>query len=280
MVRNRWLVVAAWLLILLGGGYSSGKLADLLSNTFTMPGTDSERARTILQQHYGDRSDGAFTVVFRVPDVRDARLRARLQAGLVRAAKVVPTGEAHPLVPGGDRVLYGDIVSTLSIADAKNYAGSVLQALPRGPGVTRYVTGQAAIQHDLDPIFNEDLRKGELLIAVPIALVILLLVFGLSWSVTIPLLFAACTISGTLGAVYLFAHYVTMATYVTNLVQLIGLGIAIDYSLLIVYRFREELARPRPAPPPAGRSPAPEPPRAAERTPPSGAVPGALFPTA
>src|SRR3954467_6119366 len=243
MVRNRWLVVAAWLLILLGGGYSSGKLADLLSNTFTMPGTDSERARAILQQHYGDRSDGAFTVVFRVPDSRDARLRARLQAGLVRAAKVVPTGEAHPLVPGGDHVLYGDIVSTLSIADAKNYTGSVLQALPRVPGVTRYVTRQAAIQHDLDPIFNEDLRKGELLIAVPIALVILLLVFGLSWSVTIPLLFAACTISGTLGAVYLFAHYVTMATYVTNLVQLIGLGIAIDYSLLIVYRFREELER-------------------------------------
>jgi RND superfamily putative drug exporter len=61
--------------------------------------------------------------------------------------------------------------------------------------------------------------------------------------VTIPLIFAACTITGTLGAVYVFAHYVTMATYVTHLVQLIGLGIAIDYSLLIVYRFREELAR-------------------------------------
>ena len=71
----------------------------------------------------------------------------------------------------------------------------------------------------------------------------LLLVFGLSWSVTIPLLFAACTIEGTLGLVFLFAHHMTMATYVTNLVQLIGLGIAIDYSLLIVYRFREELAR-------------------------------------
>src|SRR5205085_11087141 len=109
--------------------------------------------------------------------------------------------------------------------------------------VTPYVTGQAAIQHDLDPIFNEDLKKGELEIAVPIALLVLLLVFGLSAAVTIPLLFAACTITGTLGAVYVFAHYVTMATYVTNLVQLIGLGIAIDYSLLVVYRFREELAR-------------------------------------
>jgi putative drug exporter of the RND superfamily len=243
MVRNRWLVAGIWLVVLLVGGYSSGKLPGLLSNTFTMPGTDSERARTILQQHYGDRSDGAFTVVFRVPDSGDAKVRGRLQASLARAAKVVPTGEPRPLVPGGEHILYGDIVSTLSIADAKGYTDKVLHALPRGPGITPYVTGQAAIQHDLDPIFNEDLRKGEFLIAIPIALVILLLVFGLSWSVTIPLIFAACTIMGTLGAVYVFAHYATMATYVTNLVQLIGLGIAIDYSLLIVYRFREELDR-------------------------------------
>jgi RND superfamily putative drug exporter len=243
MVRHRWLVVAIWLVVLLAGGYSSGKLSDLLSNTFTMPGTDSERARTILKEHYGDRSDGSFTVVFRVPSSADAALRSRLQGAMTRAAKQVPTGRPRPLAPGGDHILYGDIVSTLSIADAKGYTDDVLHALPRGNGVTPFVTGQAAIQHDLDPIFDEDLKKGELLIAIPIALLILLVVFGLSWSVTIPLLFAACTIMGTLGAVYVFAHFVTMATYVTNLVQLIGLGIAVDYSLLIVYRFREELHR-------------------------------------
>ncbi len=243
MLRHRWLVVAVWAVVLVAGGYSNSKLSSLLSNTFTMPGTDSERARTILERHYGDRSDGAFTVVFKVRNAGDPALRARLQAALARAAKRVPSGEPRRLVPGGEHVLYGDIVSTLSIADAKNYTGDVLRALPRGDGVTPYVTGQAAIQHDLDPIFNEDLQKGELLIAIPIALLILVLVFGLSASVTIPLLFAACTIMGTLGAVYVFAHYVTMATYVTNLVQLIGLGIAIDYSLLIVYRFREELHR-------------------------------------
>ncbi len=262
ILRYRWPVLAVWLVVLLGGGYASGKLSSLLSNTFTMPGTDSERARTILEKHYGDRSDGAFTIVYRVRNADDPRLRARLQGGLVRAAKEVPSGRARPLVRGSDHVLYGDIVSRLSIADAKGYTDDVLHALPSGTRVKPYVTGQAAIQHDLDPIFNEDLKTGELFIAVPIALVVLLIVFGLSAAATIPLLFAACTIMGTLGAVYVFAHYITMATYVTNLVQLIGLGIAIDYSLLIVYRFREELARPRPATPPAGRSPAPEPPRA------------------
>jgi uncharacterized membrane protein YdfJ with MMPL/SSD domain len=68
-------------------------------------------------------------------------------------------------------------------------------------------------------------------------------VFGLSFAATIPFVFAAASITGTLGLVYIAAHWLTMATYVTNLVQLIGLGIAVDYSLLIVYRFREELAR-------------------------------------
>jgi putative drug exporter of the RND superfamily len=246
MIRYRWAIVALWLVILVAGGWSSSKLSALLSNTFTMPGTDSERARTILRNHYGDRSDGAFTVVFRVPSSADPQLRARLQRRLVQAADVVPSGQARPLSVGNEHVLYGDIVSTLDLAKAKGYTDDILRKLPQRGGVESFVTGQAAIQHDLDPIFNEDLKTGELFIALPVAILILLAVFGLSWAVTIPLLFAACTIMGTLGLVYAFAHQITMATYVTNLVQLIGLGIAVDYSLLIVYRFREELARPGP----------------------------------
>ena len=109
-----------------------------------------------------------------------------------------------------------------------------------GPGAL--VTGQPAIQHDLDPILAQDLRRGEA-IALPIALIVLLVVFGFSLAVAIPFLFAACTITGTLAAVYLIAHAVPVVSYVTNLVELIGLGLAIDYSLLIVYRFREELER-------------------------------------
>ncbi|MET0607388.1 MAG: MMPL family transporter [Gaiellaceae bacterium] len=243
MLRYRWVVVTAWLVVLVGGVWSSSRLSALLSNTFTMPGTDSERARTILKEHYGDRNDGAFTIVFRVPDSADARKRALLQQRMAAAATLVPSGRAQPLVAGGPHVLYGDITSTLDLAKAKGYTDDLLAKLPQDGGVRSFVTGQAAIQHDLDPIFDEDLRKGEFEIAIPIALLVLLLVFGFSWSVTIPLLFAACTIEGTLGLVFVFAHHVTMATYVTNLVQLIGLGIAIDYSLLIVYRFREELAR-------------------------------------
>src|SRR5207253_2106083 len=153
---------------------------------------------------------------------------------------------------GSPAVLYGDIVSTLNLADAKGYTKDLLRALGHPAGAEVYVTGAAPIQDELDPIFRADLKRGES-IAIPIALLVLLAVFGLSAAVTIPFLFAACTIFGTLGLVYGFAHLMTTPTYVTNLVFLVGFGIAIDYSLLVVYRFREELSRPWPA----GRSPHP-----------------------
>jgi RND superfamily putative drug exporter len=243
VLRHRRSVLAAWAVILVAGGFASQKLPALLSNTFAVPGTDSEHVRRALETHFGDRSDGAFTVVFRVTRASDAQLLVRLQRVVERAAVVVPTGKPTALTVAGRHVVYGDIVSRLNIAEAKGYTDQVLRALGKPPGVEQvYVTGAGPIQHDLDPIFNSDLKHGELGIALPIALLVLLAVFGLSFAVTIPLIFAGCTITATLGIVYGIAHLAVTPTYTTNLVQLIGLGIAVDYSLLIVYRFREELA--------------------------------------
>ncbi len=242
VIRFRWAVVAAWLVALLAGGFASTKLNHLLANSFTVPGTDSERVRAVLSEEFGDRSDGSFTVVFQVPRSHDPYLRQLIQTRLDRVAHVVPTGHATTLRVGGPHLLYADVVSTLTLSQAKGYTDDLLRAVGHTPQVHSYVTGAAAIQAGLDPIFNSDLAKGES-IALPIALLVLLAVFGLSAAVTMPFLFAGSTIMGTLGIVYVAAHYMTMATYVTNLVQLIGLGIAIDYSLLIVYRFREELER-------------------------------------
>jgi putative drug exporter of the RND superfamily len=278
VIRVRWPIVVLWLAVVLVGGWASGRLSDLQSNVFSVPGTDSERVRDALENHFGDRSDGAFTVVFRVPDSSDSALRARLQRAVDRAANAVPTGKGTALEVAGPHVLYGNVISTLNLAEAKSHTDDLVEALGQPPGAQAYVTGAPAIQNDLDPIFSKDLQKGES-IALPIALVVLLLVFGLSWAVTIPFLFAASTVFGTLGIVYVIAHYMTTPTYVTNLVFLIGLGIAIDYSLLIVYRFREELSRPWPAEAAAERSPAPPPPDAADGTVLSGPVPTRTVPS-
>src|SRR5438477_1802483 len=241
VLRFRWPILAFWLVVLLAGTFATSKLTPLLSNTFTVPGTDSERARTILQDHFGDRSDGEFLVIYKIRNGTTG-VRLKLERSIRAAATAVPTGKATGLreAPGG--VLYGSILTTLNLADAKGYTDDIRRKLSIPPGVAGDVSGQPAIEGDLDPIFSHDLARGES-IALPIALAVLLAVFGLSLAATIPFLFAAATITGTLGIVFIFAHYLTMATYVTNLVQLIGLGIAIDYSLLIVYRFREELER-------------------------------------
>ena len=119
VLRHRWPVAIAWVAILVVGFWASGRLSDLQSNVFSVPGTDSERVRTVLEQHFRDRSDGAFTVVFRVADSADPQTVSRLQAVLDRAAHAVPTGEGAPLVPAGPHVLYGNVISTLNLAQAK-----------------------------------------------------------------------------------------------------------------------------------------------------------------
>jgi uncharacterized membrane protein YdfJ with MMPL/SSD domain len=232
VIRFRLPVLAVWLAILAVGVFSAFRLNALLSNVFTVPGTDSERARLVLERQFKERPDGVFTIIFSGGKAD----RARVQRELVAAARVVPTAHASP-VRLGRGVLYGEIDSTLDLQHAKSYTERVRAALPGA-----YVTGQPAIQRDLEPILAGDLRRGEA-IALPIALLILLLLLGFSLAVAVPFIFAACTITATLAIVYALAHEMTMVSYVTNLVELVGLGLAIDYSLLVVSRYREELAR-------------------------------------
>ena len=88
--------------------------------------------------------------------------------------------------------------------------------LATGPGVEHaYVTGAGPTQHDLDPIFSHDLTKGES-IALPVALLVLLGVFGFSVAVTMPFIFAACTITGALGVMYWVARLTATPTPATS----------------------------------------------------------------
>ena len=136
--------------------------------------------------------------------------------------------------------MFADVSTSLDLQHAKRYTRALRRSLAGSPRAL--VTGQPAVQADLDPIFAADLHRGEA-IAVPLTLLVLIAVFGLSLAVAIPFVVAACTIAATLGLLYLVAHELSMVTYVRNLVELIGLGLAVDYSLLVVHRYREELRR-------------------------------------
>ena len=104
------------------------------------------------------------------------------------------------------------------------------------------MTGPPAINHDIAPVLAGDLHRGELL-ALGLALLLLLAVLGPCWALVVPFLVAAGTIGGAIGLVYLLAHHFLMVLYIPNVIELIGLGLAIDYSLLIVHRFRGEVSR-------------------------------------
>jgi RND superfamily putative drug exporter len=133
------------------------------------------------------------------------------------------------------------IQTSLEAADAKNRTVAMRSAIGHIPGARTYLTGFPALGHDEAPIYGKDLSQGEQ-IAVPIALIVLLFMFGTLGAVVVPIAFALATLPTTLGLVWAIAHLGNMAQYVTNIITLIGLAIAIDYSMLVVFRFREELA--------------------------------------
>jgi putative drug exporter of the RND superfamily len=241
VLRFRYAVVAFWLAALLAGAVASSHLRPLLANGFGVPNSDSQIAAGILTRHFGDRSDGEYLVVFTADRPVSPDVHRQLQAALERAARTVPSAHAGPVEAASRFLLYAAVDSRLDLAEAKSESAQLGRALHPPAGVRAFVSGQAAIQRDLDPVFSSDLHRGEFEIALPAALVVLLFILGVSAVVTLPLIFAGATIAGTLGLVFAVAHATVLSTYVTNLVELIGLALAIDYSLLVVSRFREEL---------------------------------------
>jgi putative drug exporter of the RND superfamily len=240
MIRRRRVVLAAWIVIFLASGAAMTGLSDLLTNRFTMPGTDTARAEAILEEHFGQKTTGSFTVVAQTAPGRAESLLPQVRAAAERASRELPTSRLAGAQAASDSVITATIVSNLEPADAKGHTDDMRDALGTVPGATMYVSGQAAIEHDLDPVFAHDLKVGELYIAIPIAVLILVFVFG-TLAFLVPLIFAMAAIPATLGIVWIFANFYELTTYLQNLVMLIGFGIAVDYSLLVVYRYREEL---------------------------------------
>jgi uncharacterized membrane protein YdfJ with MMPL/SSD domain len=242
MIRYRWYVVVAWLVVFVVSGMAMSGLADLLTNRFSLPGTDTARADKILEEQFGQKSTGSFMLVFKADQSGVERLVPQVRAAAGRASKELPTSSVAGVDAVADDVVTGTIVSNLEPADAKGYTDDMREAAGEIEGGELLISGQAAIEHDLDPVFERDLQVGELMIAIPIAFLILVFVFG-TLSLLLPFVFAAASISTTLGIVWIFAHFMELTTYLQNLVMLIGLGIAVDYALLVVYRYREELAK-------------------------------------
>jgi RND superfamily putative drug exporter len=164
------------------------------------------------------------------PPVFDAAIPA---AGMIsrdghRALAVVELkGEAAPFSSFEFSVLPPDVYPSLR-AKVKT---ETLEVLP---------VGNIPLNHDFNEVTRTDLRRAELVI-LPLVVVLLLLVFGSMVAALLPLTVGALSMSAAIAGTLLMARYTSVSVYAPNIVTMIGLGVAIDYSLFIVSRFREEI---------------------------------------
>jgi RND superfamily putative drug exporter len=121
---------------------------------------------------------------------------------------------------------------------------SIQASLHPPAGYSVALTGFGPIQKDAARISEQDLQRAET-VSLPIAALVLILVFGSLIAGSMPLLVAGVAIPTALGVVDLVAQRAQMSIYVLNIATMLGLALAIDYSLFITSRFREELARGR-----------------------------------
>lgn len=130
----------------------------------------------------------------------------------------------------GDEKTMGETLDRI----APQYRGT------RGP-VDVKVGGIVAVRHEMQTIIQEDLTRAEM-IALPITLVLLVMVFGSAIAALLPLAVGVVAILGTNAVLSGLAEFTDVSIFAMNLTTALGLGLAIDYALFIVRRFREELA--------------------------------------
>jgi uncharacterized membrane protein YdfJ with MMPL/SSD domain len=238
IIRFRILIILLWIVVALFGVFASAGVNSKLSTSLAVPGSDSTKAEEITVKHFGENSEGTFTVVYYFKHATTEEIDL-LKAKIAKAASEIPTGKViQSKVLDG--ILYSGIGTSLNLKEAAQLTEK-LRAAIRAQGLSSaMVTGPPAIQGDFEPILSGDLKGGGVL-AIGIAIFVLILIFGASRAVLIPFITAGATIAGAISIVYLLADHVLMVLYIPNVVELIGLGLAIDYSILITHRFISEI---------------------------------------
>ena len=139
---------------------------------------------------------------------------------------------------------YAVILLEATDEESIDQVGHIRDLIIPQPGLTYQLTGYGPLAGDANAQSEEDLQKAEI-VSLPIALLILLAVFASVVAAGLPLLVAGLAIPTTLGLVFILGQMTEMSIYVTNVATMLGLALAIDYSLFLVSRFREELRRGR-----------------------------------
>src|SRR5260221_750424 len=250
--RFRWafLIVSAALMALSVAVSASG--GDLKSGGIIQT-SESGRAAKLIENELPRSNGTSFTVLFGSQTllVTDPASRAAADKALAAGrpdprvqwvlAAYDPSPSAASLVSKAQHLP----PAVVSVKDDWVTAGKYypeLRAKITSDVLTIGATGYLAINHDFNVILESDLSRAEY-VSLPLALILLLLVFGTVLAAMLPLGVGGLAVVGGVAATFALSHATDVSQYALNIVTLIGLGVAIDYSLFIVNRFREELAR-------------------------------------
>ena len=238
VIRKRKVVFALWLMVIVLGLISGPHLDSRLTTSLAIPGSLSAEADDVLTKHFDENIEGTFTVIYPFKEASTVQI-AKFETKIASAAGVIPNSSvSQEKALGG--TLFANIETPFSLAKAAIFTSDLRTAL-KSAGLPRaMVTGPPAIESDVIPILNSDLRRGEL-IGILCSLLLLILVLGFTFEVLIPYIFALGSISASIGFVFLIAQKFLVVLYIPNIVELIGLGLAIDYSLLMLFRYRHEM---------------------------------------
>ncbi len=220
--------------------------------TGTIPGTESGRAVHLISQELHQPGGSSFTVIFHHPTLEahdpafvDAMRAAlaplehdrRIQSVRIPADLPSPFDEAL-LGRSGHRAL-AIVGMAAEFKEAAHQYGAVRASIHPGPFDITF-TGSLAYKSDLDHILERDLRRSEL-VTIPLSIIVLLAVFGTLVASAVPVGVGGLAVIGGVAAVLFLSRHLDVAQYAMNIVTLIGTGVAIDYSLFIVSRYRDEL---------------------------------------
>jgi RND superfamily putative drug exporter len=247
--RMRWVILVLWIVgLAVAVPFAAKVTSELHSGGYSVAGSESAQVDTVLQQTL-HRTGSAAVVVFQSGDTPvsdpayssevtafEARARAFPHVTSVTDGGVGKDGRTTYLVVGLDQ-------SSSAAQKAMPDFEKLLPADGTGPAQA-YLTGGPETERQFSSIVQHDVEHAEL-VSLPIALVVLLGVFGTLIAALMPLLLAVVAVPVALAALYGVAAHTWTSIFVLNVASVIGLGISIDYSLFMVRRFREELARGR-----------------------------------
>jgi RND superfamily putative drug exporter len=239
------LVVATLILAALGiVGFSVENRLD--PTTLDIPGTDSSRANALVAEHFGDSAP--FVILLRGPAAAVDRQGPELIRALRRDPKVTTLspwdrGNVSQLRPNPRQALiladfHVDVKTAVN--DTVEQVEGVIDEQIHAP-VRAIQTGYATISRAIQDESISSSEQGELL-ALPFLLLVLLLVFRSPVAAAIPLGFGAVTVIASRGILHFFTSWFSIDAFALTVCTMMGLALGVDYALLMVSRFREELA--------------------------------------